>query len=136
MSYPNTKFQRLLARLNACGPARRWVGRRTLRQAWNQCSRPDWLLWLHARLTPAPWAYAALAEAWAGDAATRAADAAAEDAADGAADSAADWAADAAAEVAELAELATFATHMNHGAFVRQADEVRAVLFCPEVGSE
>jgi hypothetical protein len=31
--------------LNACAPAREWVGNRTVAQAWAECSRGDWLIW-------------------------------------------------------------------------------------------
>ena len=29
----------------ACQPAIDWVGDRTAREAWEQCERPDWLIW-------------------------------------------------------------------------------------------
>ena len=63
-------MQKLLIRLGACEEAREWVGARTLEQAWAECVRPDWMLWLHARSKSADsHAYAALAKKWAGAAA-------------------------------------------------------------------
>jgi len=41
-------FASQLARLNACGEARRWVGKKSLKTAWHQCNRGDWMLWLAA----------------------------------------------------------------------------------------
>ena len=43
-------------RLNACEPARAWITKQlaipgmTLRRMWRRCRRPDWLLWVAARL--------------------------------------------------------------------------------------
>lgn len=31
--------------LDACADAREWVGDRTATQAWNECTRADWLFW-------------------------------------------------------------------------------------------
>src|SRR5262245_1185844 len=44
-NYPDTEFQRELARLDACAEAREWVGARTREQAWRECERLDWLRW-------------------------------------------------------------------------------------------
>src|SRR5574343_1508000 len=35
-----------LRALNACREAVLWVGDRTLEQAWRECKRSDWMLWL------------------------------------------------------------------------------------------
>ena len=40
----------LLTRLGACHEAREWAAGKTLKQAWNECHRGDWLLWLAGRL--------------------------------------------------------------------------------------
>ena len=40
----------LLTKLNACKEAIDWVGNKTIEQAWNECQRGDWLLWLAAKL--------------------------------------------------------------------------------------
>ena len=40
----------LLTKLKACKPALDWVGDKTIEQAWNECQRGDWLLWLAAKL--------------------------------------------------------------------------------------
>ena len=42
-------MQTILERLGACKDAREWVGTRTLAEAWAECERLDWMLWLHAR---------------------------------------------------------------------------------------
>lgn len=104
-------MQKLLNRLGACAAAREWVGDRTLEQAWAECERPDWMLWLLARSGSADaGAYAALAKKWAADA--EAAWAAARAAA---------WA-DAEARAAEAAWAA---------ARSRQCEDIRAALCCP-----
>ena len=40
----------LLARLHACSEARDWSAGKTLEQAWAECPRGDWMLWLAGRL--------------------------------------------------------------------------------------
>jgi len=40
----------LLTRLGACHEAREWAAGKTLKQAWNECHRGDWLLWLAGML--------------------------------------------------------------------------------------
>jgi len=40
----------LLTRLDACREAREWSAGKTLEQAWAECPRGDWLLWLAGRL--------------------------------------------------------------------------------------
>ena len=42
----NTPLQRYLRSRGACRQARKWAGRKGLRQAWATCKRTDWLLWL------------------------------------------------------------------------------------------
>jgi len=32
--------------MNACPGAVKWVGNKTIKGAWNQCNRGDWMLWL------------------------------------------------------------------------------------------
>lgn len=34
-----------LKRLHACEEAIRWCGSRTLKQAWKECQRGDWMVW-------------------------------------------------------------------------------------------
>lgn len=48
MPLPKTPTQTYLFRMRprACLEARRWVGTRTLRQAWRDCHRADWMAWL------------------------------------------------------------------------------------------
>jgi len=46
MIYPTTGFQTLLESIKACPEARRWVGERSLAAAWEDCERPDYMLWL------------------------------------------------------------------------------------------
>jgi hypothetical protein len=42
-------FRARLQALDACPEALEWLGERTLEQAWTECERGDWLLWLAAR---------------------------------------------------------------------------------------
>ena len=66
-------MQTILDRLGACKEAREWVGGRTLAEAWAECKRPDWMLWLHARSDSADAdGYASLANKWAARAEARA----------------------------------------------------------------
>ena len=39
-------FKRRLQSYGACEDAVEWVGERTLAQAWAECERADWMLWL------------------------------------------------------------------------------------------
>lgn len=41
----NTTFQRQLRAIGACPAAIDWVGRRTFRQAWEECDNPQWMRW-------------------------------------------------------------------------------------------
>ncbi len=42
-----------LRRLGACRDAREWVGNRTAQEAWDECERPDWLMWAIENSLPA-----------------------------------------------------------------------------------
>ncbi len=39
------KLKDELIKLNACEDAVKWVGGKTLRRAWAECERADWMLW-------------------------------------------------------------------------------------------
>ena len=43
-------MKKLLTELGACDEAVKWVGDRTLKQAWDDCERGDWMLWLCAKM--------------------------------------------------------------------------------------
>ena len=127
-------MQDLLNRIGACDEAREWVGDRTLNQAWAECVRPDWMLWLHARSESADaGAYAALAKKWAGAAALAESAAARAAAAAAWAESAAAWAAWAVARAAAWAESAEAAraAEAQAAARSRQCEDIRAALCCP-----
>jgi hypothetical protein len=47
-----TKLQTELTKLRACSQAVSWCGQRTAAQAWQECDKADWLLWLAARTLP------------------------------------------------------------------------------------
>lgn len=40
---------RTLTQLGACSEARTWANGKSLAQAWQECPRGDWLLWLAAK---------------------------------------------------------------------------------------
>jgi hypothetical protein len=40
------ELNQLLTKLNACSDAKAWAAGKTLEQAWQECQRPDWMLWL------------------------------------------------------------------------------------------
>ena len=144
-------MQNLLIRLGACEEVREWVGGRTLSEAWAECERPDWMLWLHARSESADaGAYAALARAWAEAAEAAAEEAEAAEAAWAAAAEAADAARAAKAALAAAAEAAAWAAvaeawaavaaawaaaaeakAASEAVRVRQCDDIRAALCCP-----
>jgi len=48
------KLKDHLQKMEACGPAIKWVGNKTLYQAWRQCKRADWMLWLVAKMCQHP----------------------------------------------------------------------------------
>ena len=39
-----------LVAIRACSDAVEWVGTRTIEQAWAECERGDWMLWLAGRI--------------------------------------------------------------------------------------
>lgn len=43
---PGTQFANLLVSFCACKPAQYWVAGRTLPEAWRDCNKAEWLLWL------------------------------------------------------------------------------------------
>ena len=48
------KLQTLLKKLHACDEAVKWCGDKTPAQAWRECERGDWLLWLAGRMADKP----------------------------------------------------------------------------------
>jgi len=46
------ELKKYLKGSGACAGALRWVGDRTLQQAWDECNRFDWMLWLYRRNNP------------------------------------------------------------------------------------
>jgi len=46
------EFKKYLKKIAACDEAIEWVGDRTLQQAWDECNRPDWMLWLYKQNNP------------------------------------------------------------------------------------
>ena len=44
-----TLLQTHLKSIGACANARKWAGKRTPQQTWDECERHDWLLWWAAR---------------------------------------------------------------------------------------
>ena len=44
------KANELLEKIGACDEAIEWAGSRTIEEAWRECERSDWMLWLVARL--------------------------------------------------------------------------------------
>ena len=43
------EVMKLLDELNACQEAKQWAAGKTLSQAWQECQRADWMLWLLGR---------------------------------------------------------------------------------------
>ena len=43
------KLKEKLKEMNACQEAIDWVGNRTLKQAWDECERGDWMLWFASK---------------------------------------------------------------------------------------
>ena len=39
---------------NACDDALEWIGNRTFQESWDECPRPDWMLWLCGRMVGQP----------------------------------------------------------------------------------
>jgi len=50
MTATDIDLSALLTRLDACREARKWAAGKTLEQAWNECPRGDWMLWLAGQL--------------------------------------------------------------------------------------
>ena len=48
-SMTNAELKKLLTDLESCKEAVRWVEGRTLAEAWAECQRADWMLWLAGR---------------------------------------------------------------------------------------
>jgi hypothetical protein len=46
------KFKDTLKKLGACGDAVEWVADRTEKQAWAECKRGDWMMWLIKKSHP------------------------------------------------------------------------------------
>lgn len=46
----NTELQTKLRQLNACDDAIEWLGERSAEQAWAECERGDWMLWLIGKI--------------------------------------------------------------------------------------
>jgi hypothetical protein len=47
-------FKEQLIKINACDEAIKWVGDRTLTEAWSECPRGDWMLWGLAKMIGQP----------------------------------------------------------------------------------
>ena len=45
-------FKQHLVEIDACRESIKWLGKRTAQQAWDECERPDWLLWWIAKDKP------------------------------------------------------------------------------------
>lgn len=43
-------LKKKLIKMNACDEAAKWVGDRSLRDAWAECRRADWMLWYAAQM--------------------------------------------------------------------------------------
>ena len=41
-----------LRAMQACAPALRWTGTRTITEAWRDCERSEWMCWLLERIAP------------------------------------------------------------------------------------
>jgi hypothetical protein len=39
------KFKTMLIKMRACNDAIDWVGNKSIKQAWEECERADWMLW-------------------------------------------------------------------------------------------
>jgi len=44
------EFNELLRRIGACSEAVKWAKGKSFTEAWMTCERPDWMLWLCARM--------------------------------------------------------------------------------------
>jgi hypothetical protein len=43
---PEEQFRDILIEMEACDEAITWIGNKTLKEAWEQCERADWMMWL------------------------------------------------------------------------------------------
>ena len=50
MTTTDIDLSALLTKLDACRAAREWAAGKTLEQAWAECPRGDWMLWLAGRM--------------------------------------------------------------------------------------
>ena len=48
----NPPFIAQLIKLHPCPQSIAWIGLRTLREAWEECDRADWMAWLIGKLLP------------------------------------------------------------------------------------
>jgi hypothetical protein len=46
------KFKQKLIKIKACEEAIKWVGDRTMKEAFRDCPRADWILWAHEKFFP------------------------------------------------------------------------------------
>ena len=46
------KAKDLIEKHNGCQEAIEWAGDRTVQEAWDECPRGDWMLWMYVRLYP------------------------------------------------------------------------------------
>jgi len=42
----------VLINLDACDHAKEWIGDRSVQDAWDDCQRGDWMLWIYAKVHP------------------------------------------------------------------------------------
>jgi hypothetical protein len=47
-----TAFKKYLQKVNACQEGVKFAEGKTLQQAWDACTRPDWMLWLYRKNNP------------------------------------------------------------------------------------
>jgi hypothetical protein len=47
-------MQKFLESLHACSEAKNWVGDKTINQAWAECPRADWMMWLLGSMIDKP----------------------------------------------------------------------------------
>lgn len=45
-----SELKQQLITMSACNEAVEWVGDRTLKEAWSECERGDWMIWLAGKL--------------------------------------------------------------------------------------
>ena len=42
----------LIKKYDGCSKARKWVGDKTIEEAWDTCPRGDWMLWIYVKMYP------------------------------------------------------------------------------------